>query len=193
MQNVIANVEACLFVATKPVALKELVKATGVSEAEVSAAIAELTQLRNVESSGIHIISLDGTVQLVSSPACSETVGRIAKDELAPELTRPSLEALTIIAYRGPVTKPEIEAIRGVNCSLILRNLLMRGLIEEKDDAKRMQAVYTLSADALRFLGLHAKEELPDYTTLHANAHIDKLLVAVMTSSSVGEGMAETP
>ena len=183
MENLVAHIEACLFVATKPVAVKELVKATGTTEDEVLAAIGELTKLRNQDSSGIHVLSLDGTVQLVSSPVCAEIVGKMAKDELAPELTRPSLEALTIIAYRGPVTKPEIEAIRGVNCSLILRNLLMRGLIEERDDSQRMQSVYTLSPDALRFMGLHSKEELPDYATLHANAHIDKLLSAVMTET----------
>lgn len=183
MENLAAHIEACLFVATKLVSLRELAKATGVSEDEVAAAVADLIQSRNTESSGIHLIQLDGSVQLVSSPNCAEIVGKMAKDELAPELTRPSLEALTIIAYRGPVTKPEIEAIRGVNCSLILRNLLMRGLIEERDDAQRMQPVYTLSPDALRFMGLHSKEELPDYATLHANAHIDKLLAAVMTEA----------
>lgn len=181
MQNLSAHIEACLFVATKPVSIRDIVRATGASDEEVIAAITELSTNRNTPSSGIHVLQLDGTVQLVSSPDCAEIVGKMAKDELAPELTRPSLEALTIIAYRGPVTKPEIEAIRGVNCSLILRNLLMRGLIEERDDAQRLQAVYTLSPDALRFMGLHAKEELPDYATLHANAHIDKLLAAVMT------------
>lgn len=184
LQTVMANIEACLFVATKPVALKELAKFLELNEAEIAAAVEELARLRNVPSSGVHVIVLDGAVQLVSSPDCAESVAKIAKDELAPELTRPSLEALTIIAYRGPVTKPEIEAIRGVNCTLILRNLLMRGLIEERDDAKRLQSVYTLSTDALRFLGLHSKDELPDYATLHANAHIDKLLEAVMNSTS---------
>jgi segregation and condensation protein B len=183
MENLAAHIEACLFVATKPVTLKELEKVTAASEAEVSEAVAELIKLRNQPGSGIHVLSLDGTVQLVSSPECAEIVGKMAKDEMAPELTRPSLEALTIIAYRGPVTKPEIEAIRGVNCSLILRNLLMRGLVEERDDAQRMQPVYTLSPDTLRFLGLHAKDELPDYATLHANAHIDKLLSAVMSET----------
>lgn len=181
--SLLANIEACLFVATKPLAVKELVKATGATEDEVRAAIDELAKLRNVDGSGIHVLTLDGTVQLVTSPVCAEAVARLAKDEIAPELTRPSLEALTIIAYRGPVTKPEIEAIRGVNCSLILRNLLMRGLVEEREDAQRFQPVYTLSPDTLRFLGLHDKSELPDYSTLHANAHIDKLLAAVMTDA----------
>ncbi len=183
MENIVAQIEGCLFVATKPTSHKELAQAVGVSETEVAQAIAELSRQRNQLTSGIHVLSLDGTVQLVSSPECAQCVAKMAKDELAPELTRPSLEALTIIAYRGPVTKPEIEAIRGVNCSLILRNLLMRGLIEERDDAKRLQLVYTLSPDTLRLLGLHAKDELPDYATLHANAHIDKLLSAVMTEA----------
>lgn len=181
--NLRANIEACLFVATKPISVKELIKVTGASEVDVSTALDELVQQRNSEGSGIHILLLDGTVQLVTNPGSAEVVARLAKDEVAPELTRPSLEALTIIAYRGPVTKPEIEAIRGVNCSLILRNLLMRGLIEERDDAVKLQPVYSLSTDALRFMGLHSKEELPDYTTLHGNAHIDKLLATVMTET----------
>lgn len=184
MENLSAILEACLFVATKPVSLKDLARASGAGLEEVRAAIEALATKRNTPESGIHVVLLDGLVQLVSSPECANAVSQLAKEESAPELTRPSLEALTIIAYRGPVTKPEIEAIRGVNCSLILRNLLMRGLIEEKDDPSRLQPVYTLSADTLRFLGLHAKEELPDYETLHANAAIDKLLAAVMTQPS---------
>ena len=92
------------------------------------------------------------------------------------ELTRPSLETLTIIAYRGPITKPEIEQIRGINCSLILRNLALRGLIEEADDAARLQPVYTVSVKFLRHLGIHAASELPQYEDLHGNERIGKML-----------------
>ena len=94
----------------------------------------------------------------------------------AGELTRPSIETLTIIAYRGPITKPEIEQIRGVNCSLILRNLLMRGLVEESESVERLQPVYAISADFLRHLGLHAISDLPDYATLHGDEKISQLL-----------------
>ncbi len=181
MENIFAHLEACLFVSTKPVALTALAKLLAVSREEVAAAVAQLAKERNVLTSGIHVLQIDDTVQLVSNPASADWVAKLAKEDMAPELTRPSLEALTIIAYRGPVTKPEIEAIRGVNCSLILRNLLMRGLIEERDDTQRLQPVYSLSAETLRLLGLHSKDELPDYATLHANAHINKLLAAVMS------------
>jgi segregation and condensation protein B len=98
------------------------------------------------------------------------------KEDVSGELTRPSLETLTIIAYRGPVTKPEIEQIRGVNCSLILRNLLMRGLVEEREEASRLQPMYTVSSDFLRHLGLSSLSELPSYGEFHGNERIDKML-----------------
>lgn len=186
MDTLVAQLEACLFVAAKPVAIKDLARTLDLDLDHLQRAIDDLMRLRNVADSGVHVLLLDATVQLVTNPGCADVVAKMAKDEAAPELTRPSLEALTIIAYRGPVTKPEIEAIRGVNCSLILRNLLMRGLVEERDDAQRLQPVYTLSTDALRYLGLHSKEELPDYATLHANAHIDKLLATVMAPPAEG-------
>lgn len=181
MRQLIAQLEACLFVATKPVSMRDLARLVDTSESEVHQAVLELVQLRNVSTSGVHVLVLDSQVQLVTNPDCHESVSRLAKEENPPELTQPSLEALTIIAYRGPITKAEIEAIRGVNCSVIIRNLLMRGLIDERNDAVKLQPVYTLSPDTLRFLGLHSLEELPDYATLHANAHIDKLLAGIMS------------
>ncbi|HRH32058.1 MAG TPA: SMC-Scp complex subunit ScpB, partial [bacterium] len=86
--NLRANIEACLFVATKPISVKELIKVTGASEVDVSTALDELVQQRNSEGSGIHILLLDGTVQLVTNPGSAEVVARLAKDEVAPELTR---------------------------------------------------------------------------------------------------------
>lgn len=180
MDNLVSQLEACLFVATKPMAFKDLARILQVSEADIVRVVTELAQSRNTSAFGIHVLILADTAQLVSNPACHDSVSQIAKTEIVPELTQPSLEALTIIAYRGPITKAEVEAIRGVNCSVILRNLLMRGLIEEREDALKIQPVYTLSSDTLRYLGLHGVEELPDFSTLHANAHIDKLLAGIM-------------
>ncbi len=183
METLLAQIEACLLAAAKPLSFKDLSKATDKPVSEISQAVEELSKLRNISTSGIHVVVIDDKAQLVSSPEQAQVVSKLAKDEMAPELTRPSLEALTIIAYRGPVTKPEIEAIRGVNCSLILRNLLMRGLIEEREDGQHVQPVYTLSSDCLRYLGLHNTTELPDYSTLHANAQIDKLLANLVSET----------
>jgi segregation and condensation protein B len=82
-------------------------------------------------------------------------------------LTQPSIETLTIIAYRGPISKAEIEKIRGVNCSLILRNLMIRGLVDFDIDKNNGQELYNVTVDFLQYLGLNTVEDLPDYMRLH--------------------------
>jgi segregation and condensation protein B len=175
MATLETKIEALLFLATKPLSLLALLKALGEKGSDVEAALITLAEKKNTEESGIHLINNGDEWQLVTNPVCAELGEKLAKDEDG-ALTRPSLEALTIIAYRGPVTKPEIEAIRGVNCTLILRNLLTRGLIEEEEDSLKGQSVYSLSLEAVRFLGLHDVRELPSYEDLHQNAKIEKLL-----------------
>ena len=177
------KIEALLFLATKALAVQAIAKALEMKGSEVTASLVALAEKRNTETSGIHLVNIGDEWQLVTNPSCSALGEKLMKDE-GGELTRPSLEALTIIAYRGPVTKPEIEAVRGVNCTLILRNLLMRGLIEERDDSLKGQAVYSLSMDAMRYLGLHDVRELPQYEELHQNAKIEKLLAALVEGES---------
>lgn len=179
MEELIGKIEAVLFVTTKPTSIKQIAKVLALDEQAVRTAVAALAASRNASDSGMHILVHADDVQLVTNPAYAEAVSAMTSVEMEQELTRPSLETLTIIAYRGPVTKPEIEAIRGVNCSLILRNLMMRGLVDERDDVIKMQPVYRLSSDAMRFFGVHTVEELPDYGTLHANAKIDQLLAGL--------------
>ena len=185
MNELSAKIEGLLFVATKPMLAKQLAKILGVSIEEIDASIVQLMAIRNTDASGIHVIAGDEGVQLVSNPLFADVVSALAKEDTDFELTRPSLETLTIVAYRGPMTKPEIEAIRGVNCTLILRNLLVRGLITEEEDSMKLQAVYALSNDALRYLGLHDVKELSDYEALHGNNKIDKLLETIGLPSEV--------
>ena len=179
MASLQTQLEAILFVATKPLTIKQLARAVDAEESAVRETVALIVASRNVDDSGIHVVQNGDEVQCATNPACAKLVEDYLAVELDPELTRPSVEALTIIAYRGPITKPEIEAIRGVNCSLIVRNLLLRGLIVEQEDAVKMQQVYTLSTDALRFFGAHRVEDLPDYVDLHTNAKIAQLLEAL--------------
>lgn len=184
MENLQAKIEAILFVATKPLTVKQLARAVDTEEAAVRDAIAEIVHARNVDDSGIHAVQNGDEVQFATNPECATIVEDYLNVELDPELTRPSVEALTIIAYRGPITKAEIEAIRGVNCSLIIRNLLLRGLITEQEDVRKMQPAYALSVDALRFFGVHSAQELPDYDALHTNAKIEQLLAALATPAT---------
>lgn len=179
MEELIGKIEAVLFVTTKPTSIRQLAKVLQQDENTVREGVAALVAARNAAAGGMHVLVNGEDVQLVTNPAYAAAVSAMTSVEMDQELTRPSLETLTIIAYRGPVTKPEIETIRGVNCSLILRNLMMRGLVDERDDAIKMQPVYRLSSDAMRYFGVRSVEELPDYGTLHANAKIDQLLAGL--------------
>jgi len=113
---------------------------------------------------------------MVSAPENSSLVRDFIKDETTGELTRPSLETLTIIAYRGPISKLDLERIRGINCSLILRNLLIRGLIEAKTDRKKNEIYYNITFDFIRFLGINDVNQLPDYERLNKDDTLDRIL-----------------
>ncbi len=170
------QIEALLFVSSKPLTFSRLAKLTGTKEADVRATVELLKEKWNQEESGIRIMENNGSVQLMTAPEHAELVAGFLKDETRGELTRPALETLSIIAYRQPITKPELEQIRGVNCSLILRNLMVRGLISEKEDAKKMAPVYSVTMDFVRLLGMESVEQLPNFAELSTHEYIDDVL-----------------
>ena len=176
MNELAGIIEAILFLTARPVSLHTLAKISEVNEADVKKALDVLIEMRNTETSGIHVVVAENAVELSTNPAFASIVSSMSKEETEGELTRPQLETLTIIAYRGPVTKAEIEYIRGVNCSIILRNLLMRGLVVEKESKTHLQSEYSMSTEMLRHVGVSHVSELPDYEILHANAKISKML-----------------
>lgn len=170
------TIEAILFAAAKPIKIVALQKILGLSQEIAREAVDDIAARYNVERSGIQLLEHEGSVQFVSNAASGEDVVKFLRVEASGPLTRPSLETLTIISYRAPITKPEIEIIRGVNCSLIIRNLLIRGYIEERQDAQRLQPVYILSHDFLRALGVKRVEDLPEFETFSTNEKITELL-----------------
>jgi len=170
------KIESLLFVASKPMSTRKIADLLGVDDEVVRTGIETLKQLYNTEERGIQIAQHGSSVQMVTSPFNAKVVADFLKDERSGELTRPSLEALTIIAYRGPLAKSEIDLIRGVNCSLILRNLLIRGLISSREDKERMVTLYEISFDFLRHLGIRDVHELPNFLELNKDEHLDRLL-----------------
>ena len=143
---------------------------------EVGTAGDELVEDYKQSGGGIQIIKNGSKYQMVSSPENAHLVQEFIKDETTGELSRPSLEALTIIAYRGPITKIELDRIRGVNCALIIRNLLLRGLIEGRADKIKKETYYRVTLDFIRFLGINDIKELPDYEKLNQDDTIDRVL-----------------
>ena len=179
------KIESILFAAAKPVGVDQLKKQFDVSMETIAEAIADIASRYNLSTSGIHLLEQSGKVQFVTNPDASADVASFLKKDATSPLTKPSLETLTVIAYRGPVTRPEIEQIRGVNCGIILRNLLIRGYIEEENDRERLQPVYKVSMDFMRKLGLTHIEELPQFETFHTNTSIDELLKDVPATDIV--------
>lgn len=165
--SVKSQLESILFVAIKPLTPKDLANLIGAKVDEVKEALEELSVDYKNSGRGLALISNNGQFQLTTSSENSTLVKDFLKDEVNGELSQPSLEALTIIAYRGPISKLELEKIRGVNCSLIIRNLLLRGLIEERFNKTKNENYYSVTNDFIRFLGLSSLNDLPEYEKLN--------------------------
>lgn len=186
-----AQIEALLFVAIHPLSDRKLAELTGVPidavRAELDSIAAELAN----DVRGLQLSVHNHQVELVTKKPFAGLVQRYVTDERTGELTKPSLETLTIVAYRGPVAKSELELIRGVNCSLILRNLMMRGLVSTVGTV-RGEVRYHVTFDFLHHLGLSRVEDLPDYEKLHSHEHLERLLHPESVPAEPPDATAET-
>jgi segregation and condensation protein B len=110
------------------------------------------------------LIEHDGEYTLGTNPESAKLIEAARTEELSKDLGKAGLETLAIVLYQGPIRRSDIDYIRGVNSNFILRNLLIRGLIERKPDPKDSRAsVYLASMELLRFLGLSHVEDLKDF------------------------------
>ena len=167
-----SKIESILFVASKPISVKRMASVLKTSAKEVAASLAELRAKYNQPDSGIALLQNGEEWQMAANAENKEVSENFLKSEVSGELTRPQLETLTVISYCGPITKPELEQIRGVNCGLILRNLMLRGLVKENEDSANLLPTYEITMDYLRHLGLNSLAELPDYSLLHQHPYI---------------------
>lgn len=156
-----ARVESLLFVADEPVSAHRLSEALEVSTARVEEALDELALI--YADRGLRLQRLERGVQLVTAPEAAASIDRFLGLEAQVHLTQASLEALAIVAYRQPVTRPEIEAIRGVGSDSVLRTLLSAGLIERvgRADAIGRPYLYGTTSEFLQHFGLQSLDELP--------------------------------
>lgn len=175
-KNSLSILESLLLAAGKPLTYKELGKLLESNDEQVEKFLVDLASKYNHPESGIHILLNNQKAQLVSNPDNIGILKKYFKDELSGELTKPSLETLTIIAYRQPISKEELEQIRGVNCSIIIRNLLIRGLIEESATGNNLTINYSVTMDFLKYMGINSVKDLPDYEKLNSDENLSKLL-----------------
>src|SRR3989344_7383279 len=123
-----AYLEALLFYRGEPVEVKERAKVLECTAKDIEESL--ITLKKRLEGSGIALLRVNTSVELASAPGAAKLIERIRKEELSKDLGKAGSETLAIILYRSPVTRAEIDYLRGVNSTFIFRNLMIRGLIE---------------------------------------------------------------
>jgi segregation and condensation protein B len=159
MSNLAQKIEALLFALGRPLSHSELLKIASCSQEELQAALAEPQQGRGV------VLVDDGTqVELRAAPEAAQIIEQVRKAEYAREIGKAGQEVLSAVIYRGPLTRSEIDFIRGVNSSQTLRTLLMRGLVRRIPNPKDSRSfLFEPTTELLATLGASRAEDLPDY------------------------------
>lgn len=171
-----SKIESILFISIRPLSSAKIAELVGGEKEEVKKELDNLFAEYNQKDKGMNLQKIGSNYQMVSNAENGKLISEFLKEEVTGELTPASLETLTVVAYRGPITKTELEMIRGVNCSIILRNLMIRGLIEEIEDKKNMVQKYQITFDFLKHLGISEPAQLPDYDKLNSQEALEKLL-----------------
>ena len=162
LMDLAQRLEAILFYIGEPISRVDLVNLTEATPEDTGVALLALQSA--LTARGLRLIITDTDVSLVTAPECAELIERMRKEELKRDIGKAGAETLSIILYRGPLSRTDIDYIRGVNSSFILRNLLVRGLIVRTANPKDQRTyVYGVSTDLLAQLGVTKKEDLPDY------------------------------
>jgi segregation and condensation protein B len=156
------KLEAVLFYKGEAENKAKLAKLLEVSIEEVEEAATKLSV--DLSTRGIQLLTIGDQLELVTAPETSTVITKVRKEELVKDLGKAGSETLAIILYRGPVSRADIDYIRGVNCSFILRNLQIRGLVEriQKPDDNRTY-LYQATPELLKHLGVTSIDKLPNY------------------------------
>ena len=162
MNNLDNYIESLLFLKGEPMTAKQLAKVLGASEKDVKDAVDFLGQ--KLSDRGIRMIKKDDSYSLTTSPDSSEFSKTLIEEEFNNELSKASLEVLSIIAYKGPISRSEVDYIRGVNSTFTVRNLMVRGLAERVVNPKDSRSfLYKPSLQLLQYLGIGDIKELPEF------------------------------
>lgn len=163
-----SQLEALLFWKGEPISKKKIEASLACTSEELETALTNLEA--TLSGRGIRLMRIDDEVELRTAPETTDMITKLTKEELVRDLGKAGLETLSIILYKSPIKRSEIDYIRGVNSSFIIRNLLIRGLIDrvtEKEGTGRGYA-YKPTIDLLAHLGIAKIEDLPEYGKVKA-------------------------
>lgn len=172
MNPLAQKIEALLFVAGEAISFKELAAILEVTPEEVASGITEV--IYSLKDHGITVTQTDTHVQLVTSGSVSDFLARYLQEEPT-ELSKAVAEVLAIVAYRGPITRAEIDAIRGVDSRRSLSQLVVRGMVARIKKATQT-ITYDITPDFLQHIGLTSREQLPKFEDLAHHERLKALL-----------------
>lgn len=182
-----SRIEGILFFKAEPVTIGVLARIAEITEADTEEALKKLEE--NLRGHGIVLVREGGTVGLMTAPGLSETLEKIKREELKRDIGKAGAETLSIVAYNDSVTRAEIDHIRGVNSTFILRNLLIRGLVERIQNPHDQRSfAYRPTLELYAHLGITKKEELPNYHEMK-----EALRVHTMRTHEESTGAENTP
>ncbi len=168
MMDLARQIEAILFWKAEPVAVKKL---ASLLNADMKIVREGLVSLENsLQGRGVTLVQTDDDVMLGTAKELSPLIEQLTKDELTRDLGKAGLETLSIVLYQGPISRADIDYIRGVNSQFILRALLIRGLVERVDNPKDARSyLYKPTLDLLSHLGVSKITELPEYDAVRTD------------------------
>ncbi|MBI2004724.1 SMC-Scp complex subunit ScpB [Patescibacteria group bacterium] len=163
-RELITRLEALLF-ALGPLSREELAKSLDVPLPECERVLATL--IMESRTRGVVVVYDGSMAEMRASPQAAEHIERVRKEAFTREIGRAGQETLAAVLYRGPLTRSEIDFIRGVNSSHILRTLTMRGLVRKVANPKDTRSfLYEPTTETYAHLGVQGRGDLPGYTTV---------------------------
>lgn len=156
------QIEAVLFYQAEPVKKAKLQKLFSIESSALEEALDTIKS--RLQDSITTLVTTDDSVELSLSSEFDDLIEGIRKDELKRDIGKAGAETLAIVLYRGPISRVELDRIRGVNSSYILRNLEVRGLVERSTGTRQNE--YRPTTELLKHLGISEKTQMPDYASV---------------------------
>jgi len=167
------KIESLLFYYGEPVTILKISKILNTTSEQIEESIKTLE--KSLANRGVSLSRKEDEIALVTNKTMSELIKNLRKEDLSKDLSKAAMETLSIVIYRGPIKRAEIDYIRGVNSQFILRLLLIRGLIEKVTNPQDERGyLYKPSFDLLNYLGINKISEIPEYET--TNESIDNFI-----------------
>lgn len=161
--NLKSQIESILLASEKPVKIKELATVLDLDILDLEKELESLT--KDYKERGIRIIRKEDEVHFATAGENAEIVGKFLNEEIRGDLTRPALEVLAIVTYKQPITRIEIEEMRGVSSDYLLKTLLLRGLIKEmgRKEAIGKPILYGTTIEFLNHFGFESEDDIPEF------------------------------